>query len=100
MAKVASFNLKLHGKETISYEVTGYVIPGHTAILPHLLHTLDLTQFSQQKKLPKMKNTDTLSEKIPIHFKLAFPLQLILRIGRNYVKQLYLMQHTPAFKTI
>ena len=78
MAKVASFNLKLHGKETISYEVTGYVIPGHTAILPHLLHTLDLTQFSQQKKLPKMKNTDTLSEKIPIHFKLAFPLQLIL----------------------
>ena len=47
-----------------------------------------------------MKNTDTLSEKIPIHFKLAFPLQLILRRGRNYVKQLYLMQHTPAFKTI
>ena len=53
MPKVVSFNLKLHGKETISYEVTGYVIPGHTAILPHLLHTLDLTQFSQQKKLLK-----------------------------------------------
>ena len=53
MPKVASFNLKLHGKETISYEVTGYVVPGHTAILPHLLHTLDLTQFSQQKKVTK-----------------------------------------------